>query len=277
MQSFNIIDGLESKTYSWRKSNPANPSGVQTSEVEVKTYSGSVTYLKNTLAPLFLAEGSRTMQVACSINAQGGGMGEMSVTRTYYDSAGGGDDGGDDGGGGGGSAPPAGQVGTTAENPVYDIQISENNIPILLHPKVKDANLSPGSAEEIALRMLSNGADENATFTTGTADKPVAHTVGEALSEVSAEVRALVSKQSSFLSAGMVLTVRWQIDGTEPAPDIGDFFRIATPEGPVGTPSGRNWLLAGGGATIEGDRVFMVKKYILSEPGGWDETIYGNE
>lgn len=214
------------------------------------------------------------MQVACAITAQGGGMGEMSVTRTYYDVGGGG--GGDGGeGGGGGESPPAGQVGTTSENPIYDFQITENNIPILLHPKVKEAGLTPGSPASIALRMLANGADENATFTTGTDENPVPNTVGLALEHVSTDVRELVSNQSSFLSAGMVLTVRWQIDGEAPVPDITDFFRIATPEGSIGTPSDRNWLLAGGGATIEGDRVFMVKKYILSEPGGWDETIYG--
>lgn len=216
------------------------------------------------------------MQVACAITAQGGGMGELSVTRTYYDALGGGGGGGDDGGDGGGAvSPPAGQVGTTAANPVYDFQITENNIPILLHPKVIEAGLTPGTPAAIALRMLANGADENATFTTGTANNPTPHTVGEALEHVSSTVRELVSNQSSYMSAGLVLTVRWQIDGEAAAPNISDFFRIATPEGSIGTPSGRNWLLAGGGATIEGDRVFMVKKYILSEPGGWDETIYG--
>ena len=272
MQSFNIVNGLEANTYSWRKANPPNPEGLATSEVETRTYSGAVEYLKNTLAAGLLAAGNAACQVSCSIVARGGGMGELTVTRTWYDAPeeeGGGESGGESGG-----PPPAGSVGSSAENPVYAFQVTENRIPILLHPIVQDASIAGSSPQGIALRMLSNGADENATFTTGTADNPVAHTVGEALESVPAAVKNLVTKQSSYLSAGLVLDVRWQIDGKAAAPALGDFFKIATPEGGIGAPTGRNWLLAGGGATLENGKAFMTKKYILSEPGGWDETLY---
>lgn len=268
MQSFNIVNGLEANTYSWRKANPPNPEGLATSEVETRTYSGAVEYLKNTLAAGFLAAGTAACQVACSIVARGGGMGELTVTRTWYDApeeGGGGESGGD---------PPAGSVGSGVENPVYSFQVTENRIPILMHPIVQNAGIDWSSRQGIALRMLCNGADENATFTTGTADNPVPHTVGEALEHVPDAVKDLVSKQSSYLSAGLVLDVRWQIDGKLAAPALGDFFKIATPEGGIGAPTGRNWLLAGGGATLENGKAFMTKKYILSEPGGWDETLY---
>lgn len=274
MQSFNIVEGLESETYTWKKSNPAAPSGAATTEVETRTYSGSLFYLQQTLAPALLASGTDTRQVTVQITRKGGGMAELTMTATYFDGQdqGGGDP--DDPGSGSGSAP-AGSVGTSAENPVYDIQITENRIPILLHPRVREQDYAPESAEGIALRMLCNGSDFNASFTTGSAEYPVPWTVGDALENVPWDIIELVSSQSEYLAPGLVLTVRWQIDGAAPAPDVGDFFRVATPEGPVSTPEGRNWLLAGGGATIEGDRVMMTKKYILSDPGGWDETLYG--
>lgn len=269
MQSFNIVNGLEANTYSWRKANPPNPEGLATSEVETKTYSGAVGYLKNTLAAGFLAAGNAACQVTCSIVARGGGMGELTVTRTWYDAP---EE--EEGGGESGGSPPAGSVGSDAENPIYSFQVTENRIPILMHPIVQNIGIDWSSREGIALRMLCNGADENATFTTGTADNPVADTVGSALEHVPDDVKELVAKQSSYLSAGLVLDVRWQIDGKVAAPPLGDFFKIAKPEGGIGAPTGRNWLLAGGGATLENGKAFMTKKYILSEPGGWDETLY---
>ena len=220
MQSFNIVNGLEANTYSWRKANPPNMEGLATSEVETRTYSGAVEYLKNTLAAGFLAAGTAACQVACSIVARGGGMGELTVTRTWYDApeeGGGGESGGD---------PPAGSVGSGVENPVYSFQVTENRIPILMHPIVQNAGIDWSSRQGIALRMLCNGADENATFTTGTADNPVPHTVGDALEHVPDAVKDLVAKQSSYLSAGLVLDVRWQIDGKVAAPALGDFFKI---------------------------------------------------
>lgn len=266
MQSYNIVDGLESSGYTWRKANPANPGGVPTSEVEMKTYSGHLEHLKNEVAPTFLAAGSATCQVACSLTARGGGMAELTVTRTWYSVA------EDEEGGSGGNV--AGEVGTSSSNPVYSFQVTENRIPILLHPLIQEAGISPSSYQGIALRMLANGADENATFTVGTAENPQPWTVGLALEHVSETVKNLVAGQSTYFSPGLVLEVRWQITGDMEVPQLGGFFKIATPEGGIAAPSGRNWLLAGGGASIENGRVYMSKKYILSEPGGWDETLY---
>ena len=275
MQSYNIIDGLESNSYTWRKANPASPVGVPTSEVETRTYSGHLTYLRDTVAPTLLSDGSEACQVACSLTARGGGMAELTVTRTWYSAAAGEGGGGDDSGGSGGSGGNvAGEVGSSSDNPVYSFQVTENRIPILLHPLIEEAGVSPSSAQGIALRMLANGADENATFTVGSADNPTPYTVGLALEHVPDKVKTLVASQSSYLSPGLVLEVRWQIKGDMAVPQVSDFFKIATPEGNISTPSDRNWLLAGGGAVIENGRVYMSKKYILSEPGGWDKTLY---
>ena len=271
MQSFNIVDGLESNTYSWRKANPASPVGVPTSEVETRTFSGHLTYLRDTVAPTLLSGGSEACQVACSLTARGGGMAELTVTRTWYSAA---EDGDEDEPGGGSGGNVAGEVGSTAENPAYSFQVTENRIPILLHPIVQEAQISPSSYQGIALRMLANGADENATFTVGSADNPRPYTVGIALEHVQDKVKDLVANQSTYLSPGLVLDVRWQIDGDMAVPELSNFFKIATPEGGIKAPSNRNWLLAGGGAVIENGRVYMSKKYILSEPGGWDETLY---
>lgn len=270
MQSYNIIEGLESNSATWRKANPPNPEGVPTSEVETRTYSGHWDYLRHTVAPTLLSGGTDACQVACALTARGGGMAELTVTRTWYSAA---ED--EEGGGSGGSGGPvAGEVGSSAENPVYSFQVTENRIPILLHPTVKAAEIEPSSPQGIALRMLSNGADENATFTVGSADNPQPFTVGIALEHVSPEVKDLVSNQSTYMSPGLVLDVRWQIDADMAVPELSDFFKIAKPEGGIKDPSDRNWLLAGGGAVIENGRVYMTKKYILSEPGGWDETLY---
>lgn len=268
MQSYNIVEGLESNSYTWRKANPANPEGVPTSEVETRTYTGHLTYLRDVVASTLLSGGSPVCQVACSLTARGGGMAELTVTRTWYSAA------EDDGGSGGSGGNVAGEVGSSADNPVYSFQVTENRIPILLHPTVKEAEISPSSYQGIALRMLANGADENATFTVGDAENPQPYTVGVALEHVPDRVKDLVANQSSYLSPGLVLDVRWQIEGDMTVPALSDFFKIATPEGNITTPSDRDWLLAGGGAVIENGRVYMTKKYILSEPGGWDKSLY---
>lgn len=272
MQTFNFTEGLQSVSETWKKTNPAEMGSTPTSEVSTMEFTGSFDYLKNTLAPQFLEQGSAECQVNCSITRMAGGVGRLVVTKTFYNPIVVPDDPDDPDSPGGGST--AGSAGSSASNPIYEIEIGERQLPILVHPLVKAQGYDPKSAAWIALKMLSNGSDENETFTIGAGTDLVAYTVGEALEHVPSGVVALVSGQSSFLDVAVTLTVKWELDAAAAAPNVGEFMKIATPEGAPPLSGDRNWLLAGGGVTIEGDRAMMVKKYIASEPGGWKEEAY---
>lgn len=258
----------EAESYRWQKTNPPAMTSSPTGEQETFTYNGAFSECK-AFGQAAAAGGSNLMQVTAVVERIGGMMAKLTVTKTYYDGYTPPDP--DDPGTG---EPTAGQTGSDASNPQYDWAIIANKTSILLHPTVLAAGIDPKSAQGIALKMLSQGADETATFTTGTKASPVPWTVGEALASVDDAVVALVASQSEFFDPSMELTVTYTIDGTQPAPEVGSYMTITAPEGNVSAGGDRNWLLTGGGVQIVNGQTKMVKKYLLSAPGGWNAAAY---
>ncbi len=269
MQYFNIIEGLEASEYTWSKVAPRKVTGTATGETETLNFTGSTLAMKS-LAEHYLAEGSQTMQVSCSVTRGEADMARLQVQRTYFLAP-------EDDSENPENKPPADSVGSSESCPMISVDYIEVQQPILTHPMVQDMGLNEVSPQWIALRMLSQGADMAQTFTWTPSDgNPVVYTVGEGLSGVPGNVQTLVGGKQFFLDVQITANLKYEIDATSEVPDFGEVPRIEQPSGGMKLAAGRNWLFIGGNITKEGDKVMVTKIYKASNAGGWDETIYGS-
>lgn len=270
MQQFNIIHGLESQEYSWKKTVPNTMPGTATGEAESLEFSGSLESMKS-MAESFLTEGNATLQVSCSVSRQEAGMAKLQVSRVWYNVTGGdaGDVGSDGESGSGSTAAPPG---SSEASPLIDISFNEVQVPILCHPKVTSLGLEDSSAQMVALRMRARGADDNQVFV---AQGNVTQTVGEALKNVSPDIVELVGKQEYFLDITVTYSVRWEVDSNS-RPSFGAFPRIEAPKDAPKLSGKRNWLFCGGGISVQGDKIFATKVYKSSDVNGWSKDSYSS-
>lgn len=264
MISYNLNELTEADHYRWQLTKPANITSVPTGEVETATYNGTWEQCK-ARGQWECAGGSQTKQVQAVVESVGGGMARLTVTYVYFD----------------GSPPEtgegnatAGSAGSNSDNPEISINIVSNQLSILTHPAVA-TRYDSASKEWMALKMFSQGADMNAVFSIGSGADLQTFTVGEGLADVDSAVMFLVGRQSSYYEPSVEMTVSYTVDGEVEVPDVGSFCKIAQPEGGASAGGGRNWLLLGGGIQIQNGVSKMVKKYLLSAPGGWDQQLYG--
>lgn len=268
MQQFNIIHGLESQEYSWKKTVPFTMSSTATGESESIEFSGSLENMKS-MAETFLAEGNATLQVSCSVTRQAAGMATLQVSRVWYNAPGGGAGDGE-GDGESDSESTSEPPGSSESSPLIDISFNEVQIPILCHPIVTSQNFPDSSDQMVALRMRARGADDNQVFV---AQGNVTRTVGEVLENVNAEVVELVSNQEYFLDITVTYTVRWEVDSNS-LPSFGVFPRIEAPKNAPKLSGKRNWLFCGGGISVQGDKIFATKVYKGSDVKGWSKDAY---
>ena len=261
MISYNIAELTEAETYRWQHTRPASMSTAPTGEQETFTFNGTIDQCK-ARGRAECAAASQSKQVQATVDAVGGGMGRLTVNYIYYDAA-----------QTGGGEAVAGAAGSSSSNPAISVNVVSNQLSILTHPLVANSYNS-SSKEWMALKMFSQGADLNATFSIGTGSELQVYTVGEGLAGVDAAVMFLVGRQSSYYAPSVEMTVSYTVDGEAAIPDVGDFMKISTPEGGAAGADGRNWLLVGGGVQIQDGVSKMVKKYLLSGPGGWDPELY---
>lgn len=264
MIKYNIAELVEAETYRWQKTMPAVMTTAPTGEQETFTFNGTVEQCKargNTEC----AGASQSKQVQASVEKVGGDMARLTVVYVYYDAA--------SGEGGEGSSPVAGAAGSSSENPEISVNVVSNQLGILTHPLIANHYMA-GSAPWMAIKMFAQGADLNATYSIGSGNNVQIYTVAEGLASVSAQVIALVGRAASYYAPTVEMTVSYTVQGEAEIPEVGDFMKIATPEGGATGADGRNWLLAGGGMQIQNGVSKMVKKYLLSGPGGWDPLLY---
>ena len=261
MIGFNVADLTEAETYRWQKTRPAVMTTAPTGEQETFTFNGTIDQCKSR-GNAECSAASQSKQVQASVESVGGGFGKLTVVYIYYDAA-------DTGGG----AAVAGAAGSSSSNPEISVNVVSNQLSILTHPLVANSYNS-SSKEWMALKMFSQGADLNATFSIGSGSEIQVYTVGEGLAGVDAKVMFLVGRQSSYYAPSIEMTVSYTVDGEAPIPSVGDFMKISTPEGGASGADGRNWLLIGGGMQIQNGVSKMIKKYLLSGPGGWDPELY---
>lgn len=275
MQSFNITEGLEAAEYTWRKLEPRKVTGVATGESETLAFTGSTLAMKD-LAAAYLAEGSAAMQVSCTVTRAEANMARLEVTRTWYTSE-------NEQGPGQEQDPenppeqPAATAGSSENNPIITFDYAEIQQPILTHPLVVEAGYEAGSDEMVALRMLAQGADMCQTFVQMRSSNPADNevlTVAEALSGVPAKIKNLVATQQFYLDVAITCSCKFEIDGANSAPDMGQIPRIEDPPRAPTLCGNRNWLFVGGGVSLEGDRVMVTKNYKASDAGGWNPDAY---
>lgn len=264
MISYNISEMVEAETYRWQKTRPAVMTTAPTGEQETFTLNGTIEQCKSR-GNAECSAANQSKQVQVTVDAVGGGMGLLTVNYIYYDAA--------ESGGGEPGAAIAGAAGSSSTNPEISVNVVSNQLSILTHPLVANS-YSSNSPEWMALKMFSQGADLNATFSIGTGSEMQVYTVGEGLAGVDAAVMFLVGRQSSYYAPSVEMTVSYTVDGEASIPSVGDFMKISTPEGGASGADGRNWLLVGGGMQIQNGVSKMVKKYLLSGPGGWDPELY---
>lgn len=268
MQYFNIIEGLEASEYSWNKVAPRKVTGTATGESETLNFTGSTLAMKS-LAEHYLAEGSKTMQVSCSVTRGEADMARLQVQRTYYQST-------EDDSENPENKPTAGEVGSSEACPMISFDYSEVQQPILTHPLIQNLGKSDDDAAMIALQMLSKGADRDQPLTCKAGGETMVTTVGEALWALPDAVVELVGRQQFYLDVQITANLKYEIDATSEVPDFGEVPRIEQPPGGMKLAAGRNWLFLGGNITKEGDKVMVTKIYKASNAGGWDETLYGS-
>ena len=264
MISYNVADLTEAETYRWQKTRPAVMTTAPTGEQETFTFNGTIDQCKSR-GNAECSAASQSKQVQASVESVGGGFGKLTVVYIYYDES--------TESGGGSSAPVAGAAGSSSSNPEISVNVVSNQLSILTHPLVANS-YSSNSPEWMALKMFSQGADLNATYSIGSGSEMQVYTVGEGLAGVDSAVMFLVGRQSSYYAPSVEMTVSYTVDGEAAIPSVGDFMKISTPEGGAAGADGRNWLLVGGGMQIQNGVSKMVKKYLLSGPGGWDPELY---
>lgn len=277
MQSFNIIEGLEEQSYSWSKVAPRKMSGTTTGETETLNFTGSTLSMKS-LAQHFLAEGSATMQVSCTVTRQEADMARLTVTRTYYGSGSSEDEPVEPENPDTPEQGQAGEAGSSEANPLISFDFTEVQQPILTHPLVQAMGLNDISPQWIALRMLSQGADLTQTFSwSGGGGEPMVYTVAEGLQGVPGDVQKLVGGQQFYLDVMITASVKYEIDGASSLPAFGQVPRIEAPPNAMQLTGGRNWLFCGGGISLEGGRVMVTKVYKSSDAGGWNPECYSGQ
>lgn len=212
-----------------------------------------------------LATGSLAQQVQATLSRQPGGLGQLTITRTDYISA------TDPGGGGGGSEPSmqAQDVGTSEQNPEYSYEFAEVQEPIMTHPAIAAAGLSQDALSVLAYLSKGGQLTDNIWLSGGNQLR-----VNAAIAYYNIPLWLVMLVQiPNYLDVKVTLTASWSVDPTTTV-SIPTALAITTPPGPIQTPLGRNWLYVGGSYQIKGSDCKLVKKYILSGPGGWDSRIY---
>lgn len=212
-----------------------------------------------------LATGSLAQQVQATLSRQPGGIGQLTVNRTDFISA------SSPGGGGGGADPSmeAQDVGTSEENPEYSYEFAEVQEPIMTHPSITAANLSPEALSVLAYLARGGQPGDNIWLPGGNQLR-----VSAALNLYSIPSNLVRLVQiPNYLDVKITLTASWSVDPTTIV-TLPSTLTITTPPGPITTPAGRNWLYAGGSYQLKGSDCKLVKKFILSGPGGWNSAIY---
>lgn len=211
-----------------------------------------------------LATGSLAQQVQATLSRQPGGLGQLTITRTDYISA-------TDPGGGGGSEPSmqAQDVGTSEQNPEYSYEFAEVQEPIMTHPAIAAAGLSQDALSVLAYLAKGGQLTDNIWLSGGNQLR-----VNAAIAHYNIPLWLVMLVQiPNYLDVKVTLTASWSVDPTTTV-SIPTALAITQPPGPIQTPLGRNWLYVGGSYQIKGSDCKLVKKYILSGPGGWDSRIY---
>ncbi len=192
-----------------------------------------------------------------------GEQAELMATWTTYRRR---DESGEEGGEGGGEEP-----GSSRESPCISVQVTCVQEPLLTHP-----NYNFLTADYLtALKMLMDGYKESDVMTDSRTGEPIQ--IGKLLSEVSTGDDELVTRvkkgQTHFMAPAVQVTCRYR---SSSMPKLATSFKIAAPPGGITTPAGCNWLALVPGVDVQNGEIWVCETYLLSSPGGWDETIYGN-
>lgn len=270
MQSYNI--GVrEAARYVLSDSKPADMSGYEpTGRTQEWNYTGDFEALKAQFEQM-LEGGSKTRQRQCVLTRVEGDMAELVVTEVHYRVA------EEEGEEGDEEVLHAGDVGTSAANPLYEYSFAETQEPMLTHPLIGGIYGPRGSAPDdevmAALQYLAaGGLDSGIIYQKDGKQTTVAALLGQ--KGVTQTVQTMV-RTPSYLDVRTRLTVSYEV---EPDKVVGEdnmrTYVVKDPPGPVATPAGRDWLFAGGGYRKQGAKVFYSEVYLLSGPLGWDPNIY---
>ncbi len=188
-----------------------------------------------------------------------GDMAELVATWTDYRRK-------DDAGGGGGEAMP----GSSREAPAISVQVTVTEEPLLTHP-----NYSFLTGDYLtALKMLMDGYKESDVMTDSRNGEPI--TLKQLLSEVDTGDDNLVERvkkgQTHYMAPAVQVTCRYR---SSTMPKLGTSLKIGQPPSGVPTPPNHNWLALVPGVDMQNGEIWVSETYLLSAPGGWDQTIYG--
>lgn len=212
-----------------------------------------------------LAAGTQLAQRQCVLTRVDGGMAELVVTEVVYE---------EDEGSGDGGSEEAWAVGGSESNPLYEYSFAETAEPILTHPLIAGV-YGDGKDDDVmsALQFVAQGGMDNAIIYLSDGKQSDVKSFLEKKG-VSAKVKQMV-RTPSFIDVRTRLTVSYEVDKKASVTELGSTHVVKTPPGPIGTPTGRQWLYVGGGYRKQGDKVYRQEVYLLSGPKGWDADVYG--
>ena len=219
-----------------------------TGEKEVLTFTGLWDEVLEK-AEAEVESGGGKWAVTCECERQGGGMGQMLVTRTAYRAAAG-----------------DAELGT-AENPIFTESYTVQPEPLLMHPRYFS---TVNNADAELLRELEQGTPLLSDVVYGGKACKLRVALGK-LSGMAAEVRDYYMRGvTEYYEIYGDVTAKWK--GEARHYDVGE---ICTPPGSPNTPDGREWLCVGVGKEKNGEEVWYTASFRLSGRGGWDKKLYG--
>lgn len=255
---YNIATKIEQAQRSLTLTKPAKMEGSPAGWASEVSYDGTWDALEE-YAENVVAQGSATQQISATLTRKNGGMATLIVRRENYLSPDEEEEEDDTTGGESGGTEEEEEAGTE-----ISIEVVAQQESILNHPLFKD--LHETSLEMKGLRKLAAGASLDEIFIDAGQEVTVAEAVANA------KGWHLVCKASSFYVPHVMVTVTTPAKASG-STSISEFFSRSSPPG-ISTPSGYNWMLLGGGKQIVNGKAKVVKKYMLSGPGGWDPEIY---
>lgn len=171
--------------------------------------------------------------------------------------------------GGSGSGEDA-APGSSREAPAVSVQVTVTEEPLLTHPNY---NFLTGDYLT-ALKMLMDGYKESDVMTDSRTGEPI--TLKQLLSEVDTGDDKLVERvkkgQTHYMAPAVQVTCRYRANSM---PQLATSLKVGQPPAGIPTPTGHNWLALVPGVDVQNGEIWVSETYLLSAPGGWDETIYG--
>lgn len=234
---------------------------VATGDTEERRWTGPWSELADKMAGLEASESNRLQATLTRLDD--GDISELQAVWTEYTLR---DDDAEGGSGSGEDAAP----GSSREAPAVSVQVTVTEEPLLTHPNY---NFLTGDYLT-ALKMLMDGYKESDVLTDSRTGEPI--TLKQLLSEVDTGDDNLVERvkkgQTHYMAPAVQVTCRYRANSM---PELETSLKVGQPPAGIPTPTGHNWLALVPGVDVQNGEIWVSETYLLSAPGGWDETIYG--